>query len=183
MMRPTLFVFCACFLFVANSQGRRVPNWSYDQLFEKADLVVIVDVVTNKVTGDIFKQRPEDNGAGYVGVNTEFKICRLLKGEPNAKAITVLHFRHVPGSAYSDGILVVNFRLSGWAFNGEIISKKKNAALGRISFETGKPEYLLFLKQRNDGRYEPVTGQYDAALSCREVTQPRNLLPDEDEYL
>ena len=34
------------------------------------------------------------------------------------------------------------------------------------------PDYLLFLKKRDDGRYEPVTGQMDAAESVREVSRP-----------
>lgn len=36
-------------------------------------------------------------------------------------------------------------------------------------FFRGKPSYLLFLKHRKDGRYQPVTGQFDSALSCKEI--------------
>jgi len=37
---------------------------------------------------------------------------------------------------------------------------------------SAQPEYLLFLKRRTDGRYEPISGQMDAALSVREVAEP-----------
>ena len=37
------------------------------------------------------------------------------------------------------------------------------------------PEYLLFLKQRKDGMYEPVSGQLDAAFSVRALLSPNNI--------
>ena len=42
------------------------------------------------------------------------------------------------------------------------------------------PKYLLFLKQRADGRYEPVTGQNDAALSIQAVTGPRHATTEDE---
>jgi hypothetical protein len=35
-----------------------------------------------------------------------------------------------------------------------------------------KFEYLLFLKKRGDGRYEPVSGRIDPLLSVRELFNP-----------
>ena len=35
--------------------------------------------------------------------------------------------------------------------------------------ELGVPSYLLFLKARKDGRYEPVSGRVDPELSVREL--------------
>ena len=40
---------------------------------------------------------------------------------------------------------------------------------------TSKPEYLLFLRRRTDGRCEPVSGQLDAAFSVRAVFHPCQL--------
>jgi hypothetical protein len=37
------------------------------------------------------------------------------------------------------------------------------------------PEYLLFLKMRQDGLYEPVSGQLDAAFSVRALFLPNNI--------
>jgi hypothetical protein len=37
----------------------------------------------------------------------------------------------------------------------------------------------LFLKARKDGRYEPVSGQYDPALSVRELNSPLIKLTDD----
>jgi hypothetical protein len=36
---------------------------------------------------------------------------------------------------------------------------------------------LLFLKARKDGRYEPLSGQYDPALSVREMYIPSGAFP------
>jgi hypothetical protein len=36
----------------------------------------------------------------------------------------------------------------------------------------GAPEYLLFLKLRKDGRYEPVSGRVDPEFSVRELHAP-----------
>ena len=38
--------------------------------------------------------------------------------------------------------------------------------------DLGKPEYLLFLKKGKGGRYEPVSGRTDPALSVRELFHP-----------
>jgi hypothetical protein len=35
-----------------------------------------------------------------------------------------------------------------------------------------RPQYLLFLKKRPDGRYEAVSGQIDPSLSAREMYSP-----------
>jgi len=50
--------------------------------------------------------------------------------------------------------------------------------LQKALFDEGKPDYLLFLKRREEGRYEHVTGQHDVTPSCREM---RLVLNDENE--
>lgn len=45
----------------------------------------------------------------------------------------------------------------------------------------GRPEYLLFLKRRQDGKYEPLSGRVDPALSIREVFHPRYELGEDKE--
>jgi hypothetical protein len=44
---------------------------------------------------------------------------------------------------------------------------------------TGRPQqYLLFLKVRKDGKFEPVSGQVDSAFSAIDVT-PQDSFLDE----
>jgi hypothetical protein len=42
----------------------------------------------------------------------------------------------------------------------------------------GPPEYMLFLRLRKDGRYEPVSGEIDPALSIRELHPAEGFLSD-----
>ena len=46
---------------------------------------------------------------------------------------------------------------------------------GTIVITSGneEPEYMLFLKKRSDGRYEPVSGQYDPDDSVKLVQSYR----------
>jgi hypothetical protein len=65
----------------------------------------------------------------------------------------------------------VRFLLQGRVFSGEI---RDGDAVRKGSIAEGKPDYLLFLKLRPDGRYEAVSGQYDSALSCLRVSNTGN---------
>jgi hypothetical protein len=44
--------------------------------------------------------------------------------------------------------------------------------------ELGRPEYMLFLRLRKDGRFEPVSGEVDPVLSVRELHPPDDLFAD-----
>ena len=101
-----------------------------------------------------------------------------LKGNPGIKEATVLHFRNDPQVAHADGMLEVAFRTEGRVFDGQI--EKKGFPSEKIKYAEGKPHYLLFLTARADGRYEPVSGQYDAALSVREMHAPLSFPPDSE---
>ena len=62
----------------------------------------------------------------------------------------------------------------------EVKSKEEGKSKELQLKRTGKsmvspPEYLLFLKQRKDGNYEPVSGQLDAAFSVRALLPPNNI--------
>jgi hypothetical protein len=48
-------------------------------------------------------------------------------------------------------------------------SVRKGVVLANVSEAQGKPDYVLLLKLRPDGRYERVSGQDDPALSFRKT--------------
>ena len=57
-------------------------------------------------------------------------------------------------------------------------SKDKKSKLHQQSQglrKISQPEYLLFLKKRKDGTYEPVSGQLDASFSVRAMFPPENI--------
>jgi hypothetical protein len=132
--------------------ARRVLQWSYQDLTKEADVVVIARAIESENTKDEHKS---DWSIEFEGVNTRFEVLGVLKGETD-KTITLLHFEWgnaKPGKEGDDFIR-----------NGPHL----------IEFKKGIPEYLLFLKRRSDGRYEPVSGQIDPDRSVREmVDEPR----------
>ena len=136
------FIFFALLVTTTQLEARATRYWSYGELHAASDAVVIAKPLSNTDTKDIFDVAP----SSYIGVNTELQVVEIYKGNIGPKKFTVLHFRDKPSvnlfglPTVYDGMLVIKFRLDG-------------------------PGYLLFLKKRTDGRYEPVTGQEDAILS------------------
>src|SRR5204862_7713644 len=96
-----------------------------------------------------------------IGVNTEFSIKHLLKGEEGKSRLKVLHYRLDKGVSILKGPSLLAFRSKSSAVKSE-----------DSKIEIPKPEYLLFLRARKDGRYEPVAGQIDATTSVRELLSP-----------
>ena len=97
---------------------------------------------------------------------TTFKVGAVLKGKAAAEKIELVHYMVKPDKPVVNGPLPAYFRINGQrltitAIDG--VEKKQD----RIE---GPPDYLLFLKARKDGRFEPVTGQVDSMFSARKVT-------------
>jgi hypothetical protein len=135
------------------ASARALPYWPYDKLFKEADLVVIAKATAVEATDD----QPADDNLKRLKTmmraqTTSFEVLQVLKGKAEGKTVRVLHFAFKPGEPGPD--------------NGP----------GLMSFETkDAPDHILFLRARKDGRYEPVTGEYDPDLSVREL---RFLIPD-----
>jgi hypothetical protein len=139
--------------------GRRIENWPYERLFKESDLAVIATAVSTAEADD----RLKDNAwnAEFLGQTTTFIVKSTLKGKLNGDTIKVLHYKLKKEVGSRERPLLVTFRTKGPA----IQTKTVKAALGT-------PDYLLFLKARKDGRYEPVSGQIDPQLSVREMYWP-----------
>lgn len=169
----------------ALSSARALADWPYEELLAKSDLVVIADPMATNTSSDTLEIEGR-NSEEYQGLNTQFKSLAPLKGELKQETFTVLHFRYFQSVTVDNGALFVNFRQQELLFEGKLTAKPEkdgmSEASARVSMGFGKPSYLLFLKLRPDGRYEPVTGQYDATMSCRELLQTEalsTLLPSE----
>ena len=96
-----------------------------------------------------------------------FEVEHVLQGKLPKDGLKVLHFKVKDGHQIANGPDLAEFRTKG----GEITAKAGKFAWGR-------PNYLLFLKARKDGRYEPVSGQFDSAFSVKELHGPLNGLYD-----
>jgi hypothetical protein len=145
--------------------GRLVERWDYPRLFQDADLVVIAEAVA--VT-DADDPAPFDGRAHLFEARTAtLAVEHVLQGKAPGDGLRVLHFRAREGALIRNGPDLVEFRTTG----GQITAKAGKFAWGR-------PNYLLFLKARKDGRYEPVAGHYDSAMSVKELHGPLNRLYD-----
>jgi hypothetical protein len=115
--------------------------WVHADLAKEADLIVIATATGTQDTAD--KLGTADWETQMVGVNTSFDVGATLKGKIDGKLI-VHHFR------YPDPTPPLR---RGPSF---------------VTFQGGErpPAYLLFLKRRDDGRYEPLAGQMDPVDSC-----------------
>lgn len=157
--------------------SRKVEDWPYERLFKESDLVVIAHVQAWGVTKKEWNEKFFDK-ARFEGVKTIFGADFALKGSPPL-CIRLNHFRYKEGAVrFNDGPGLVDFLKEPILIELKQAKDKKgklhqqSQALRKIS----QPEYLLFLKKRKDGTYEPVSGQLDASFSVRAMFPPNNII-------
>jgi hypothetical protein len=135
-------------LVASAASARLVPHWPYDKLAREADAILIAGPMSSADTNDVSSEvafRTE-----LVGVDTTFRVRGVLKGKFDGESFKLLHFR-LKGLMPPNGPQLVAFRLPDGPHAEPV------------------QEYLLFLKRRPDGRFEPVAGQVDAVLSVRKI--------------
>lgn len=148
--------------------ARQVETWSYERLFKEAEVVVIASAQRTVDTED--KPADPKRGNGLLGQETTFVVHSTLKGAVAGGRLTLRHFKKDNRLVWQNGPLLVTFRTREMKLEGIGVRK--------FSVVLPPPQYLLFLKAAGDGRYVPVSGQYDSALSVKELNAP--LPADED---
>jgi hypothetical protein len=132
------------------SQARKMVMLSYQQMFEKSDVVVIAtpkskttDTKEQAFLPNIWLQDKDGKQSEIksIGVETVFAVSAVLKGDATIKQFTLHHYREAQISAELDGPHLVSFDPSD-------MSKRSS--------------YLLFLVREPDGRLAPIGGQTDA---------------------
>ena len=122
------------------AQGRIMRTWSYQELTDKADAVVIAKPLSTKDTEEKSVLPDISPNLPVVGLETELEVRVVLKGEKSLKKITLHHYRLANASQP--------------LINGPML----------ISFDPQQyTRFLLFLHRDADGRYSPVSGQTDPA--------------------
>jgi len=142
------------------ASGRLVEPWSYEKLLNESDLVVIADAkktedTTDKPRDPLFKPDLDH----IIGRTSTLEVKGTLKGKAPGAEIKVLHFRLMEEWSIINGPSLVAFRTKPVEIKHD----------GHSESWHSRCEYMLFLKARKDGRYEPVAGQYDAGMSVREL--------------
>lgn len=139
-------IFALAFLTIPLAVSARIiKTWSYQEMQDKADLVVIAALTDIKDTKEsIVIWKP----VTAVGVEANFKILGMFKGGKDIQTLVLHHYRLTdPGSGILDGPNYCDFDIKRDRYHA----------------------YLLFLVREPDGRYSSVTGQYDAAFGVQEV--------------
>ncbi|MDA1054933.1 MAG: hypothetical protein O3C40_31300 [Planctomycetota bacterium] len=130
-----LLSFASTFLLVSTGSvsARLVRHWSYQELLDKSDLVAIA---TPRATNDTEEHinLPGLAAQRVVGVETEFAVSVVLKGDKALKKFSLHHYR-------AEGAMVVR--------NGPTL----------VSFAPGEKTFIAFLVREADGRYAPTVGQ------------------------
>ena len=122
------------------AHGRPSRAWSFQELTDRVDLVVIAKPISTTNTTEHWVLPNTSPGVRVVGVNTEFEVLVALKGDKSLKTLVLHHCRLANPEEH--------------LFNGP----------GLVSFDPKQPNrFLLFLHKDPDGRYSPVAGQTDAS--------------------
>lgn len=145
------------------AQGRLIALWPYDKLLEKSDLVVMATV--DSVAGfDGAVEIPQFADVLEPQVTT-FKVQGVIQGDYDGETLGLVHCRMKDDNVgVRNGPLLADFEAGG-----RTIRIESGEHAGMLVQES-EPSYLLFLKRREDGRFEPVAGQVDSSLSVRRVT-------------
>lgn len=123
------------------SNARLMRAWTYQEMFDKADLVVIARPLATKDTTEKAGLPPFGPHVEVIGLSTEFEARTVMKGD---KAVTKFVLHH--------------YRL---ARPKEVVTNGPHL----VAFDPASPRaFLLFLVKESDGRYAPVTGQTDPGL-------------------
>jgi hypothetical protein len=121
--------------------GRIRPVWTFERIHADADLVVIARPVSSTTLDETTTLPNISPATPVVGIETQFDVRLVLKGEVKSKSIMLHHYAlQRPADGQTRG------------------------APQLVSFDPKQPAcYLMFLKHENNDRYVPVTGQTDPA--------------------
>jgi hypothetical protein len=166
VIRPIII---ACVLFSNTASARKVEDWPYQRLFQQADIVVIAGAI-DSVSHEENWTEPLFDPKQFKGVSTQLRVISTVKGTPT-QIIKVLHYKYADSNMrINDGPGLISFLSRPVSINVHPLQDSEQnpkAPLIRRVSGNPAPEYLLFLKKRQDGSYEAVSGQVDPTLSVR----------------
>ncbi len=128
------------FALASVAQAREIVTMSYQELYDKADLVIIAKPLATQDTTEQTVLPGIGPALHVVGVSSELDISVVMKGQQGLKKCVLHHYRLAnPQQPLKNGPMLVSFD-----------PKQDN-------------RFLLFLRRETDGRYAPVAGQTDPA--------------------
>ncbi len=156
------------FICAAPCFARPVRFWPYEKLVAESDVVAIVEPVENMPAPDAFSGYSYGHPTNdFAATDTRFQIHAVFKGDATY-GLTVLHFSYSTNvTSIDDGASFIQFYTGPLQYEERAV--KDGKPVGGITVFHQQPIWIVFLKRRGDGRFEPVTGQYDSAYSFREL--------------
>lgn len=141
------------------SHAAPVEDWDMERLATEADVIAIGTLTscTDLTRTDSPRSDP------LVRVASKFHVEAVLKGQ-HTGSLTIIHFRHVTPEELPAGELTGIFNgprllVFDTDLKEDVSEPQEQRTAERPSSQA---RYLLFLKRREDGKYEPVSGQADA---------------------
>ena len=137
-----------------------ITAWPYEKLFGEANLIIIGRPVSVRDAKPDEKLEPP--AAFLAGVVTVFHIDHVVKGDHQKSELELVHFRVRNGAQAprENAPMLVQF-----------VAKpvKPRAVADCLPGLLDEPQYLMFLKKTNDGRWECVSGQINPKLSVKQL--------------
>lgn len=137
----------------------RTIGWDYSALTNKSDLIVIAEPINVRELDEVAKLPGTEKDIKMIGVETIFSVKIILKGNLDGESLVLHHYR------LQDDLKIM-------------LSSAEKPLLVRFDIpkedEYPKYCYLLFLKIEKDGRFVPVSGQFNAALSIKRLPDLAN---------
>jgi hypothetical protein len=156
---PKIFLWLLALSVPSLLLARLVRPWTYQEMSDKADLVVIASWVSTKDTDEHSTLQDVEPPIKVVGVTSEFETRLVLKGSQDIKTFQLHHYRFQ------------NEKDALWANRPSLVIIHPSVSTKDGWEYPGGGTFLLFLTKEQDGRYAPVTGQTDpAALSVLKLT-------------
>jgi hypothetical protein len=128
--------------------------WTFGELTEKADCVVIGEHVRTRDTGRRTTHPELTPGYPVIELQTDLRPLAVLKssGQAECSSVTRIRLRHYRPD---------DERIQGGLLNG-----------GTALALTPNAAYLMFLRRADGGVYEPLSGQAFPTLSAYRVPRP-----------
>jgi hypothetical protein len=125
----------------ATALGRPIEMLTYQQLHDRADIILILKVQT--ITETDAKTQEYGDPDFYQGYKAGCEVLSVLKGSLEQTNVAIAFFQNPQGMPGFNGAIVAPFML------------RHNLV------------YLAYLKRRPNGELAPLTGEYDAGRSIK----------------
>lgn len=147
-MKPLILLLLAIMSFCSMASARITPYFSYEDLMEKSDLVVVMEHISTAPTANT----DEQGGRGQL---TTAKVLLVLKGKIDSKDLSIEHF-YYPILPSSPNPIV---------FPSPQASRSMMQSARSAIFIEPTRQYLAFMKLQKNGTYTSVTPHFDSSLS------------------